>query len=313
MKLNKHIKVKVSEDETRLDRWLKRKFSSLNQSYIEKNLRKGIIKVNNKKVKANYIVKADDLIIIFGYDDKKFYTKKNNINSKKIPEDLLVNFNKSIIFENINFFILNKWGGICTQGGSKVKISIDDIISHISKDYRLVHRLDKETSGLLIIAKNLKAAKIFAKLFSNQKIEKIYVSVSNGIPKNLSSVVKLNIKTKKIYEEVQTITKYSVIHNNKKLSLILFKPLTGKTHQLRIVSKHLNAPIVGDKKYSFNNELIFEKLKLHACFLRFNLDNENFIFTCELPKHFKNFLEKNKLKSKIKNQIYFFSKTSNPF
>ena len=193
----KNFKVQEKDEETRIDRWLKRNFSSLNQNFIEKNLRKGLIKINHSKVKANYKVIKNDIVNIFNYskDDYRHIIKKliHNI----IPKDLKNNFDRSIIFENKDFIVINKWSDIATQGGNKKNISIDDIIKKKSKNYNLVHRLDKETSGLLIIAKNLKITKFFGKLFKEQKIKKIYVAICQGVPKNLNSVVKLRIVNKK--------------------------------------------------------------------------------------------------------------------
>ena len=295
--MKKNFKVKEKDEETRIDRWLKRNFSSLNQNFIEKNLRKGLIKINHSKVKANCKVIKNDIVNIFNYskDDYRHIIKKliHNI----IPKDLKNNFDRSIIFENKDFIVINKWSDIATQGGNKKNISIDDIIKKISKNYNLVHRLDKETSGLLIIAKNLKITKFFGKLFKEQKIKKIYVAICQGVPKNLNSVVKLRIVNKKNSSNTsQSITKYKVLKNKNKISIILFRPLTGKTHQLRIVSKHLNCPIIGDKKYNKQKKYNLEKLKLNAFFLQFVINNKEYEFKSKLPNHFDEFLYKNEIK-----------------
>ena len=97
----------------------------------------------------------------------------------------------------------------------------------------------------------MKITKIFGKLFKEKKINKFYLAICQGVPKNLNSEVKLNITSKKNLSNVsQSITRYKVLNNKNKLSLVLFRPLTGKTHQLRIVSKHINCPIIGDNKYN---------------------------------------------------------------
>ena len=292
----KNFKVHSKDEETRIDRWLKRNFSSLNQNFIERNLRKGLIKINHSKVKANYKVIKNDIINIFNYSKDNYRHIIKKLIHNKIPKDLKKKFDKSIIFENEDFIVINKWSDISTQGGSEKNISIDDIIKKISRNYNLVHRLDKETSGLLIIAKNLKITKIFGKLFKEQKIKKIYVAICQGVPKNLNSEVKLRIASKRnLSETSQSVTKYKVLKNKNKLSIILFRPLTGKTHQLRIVSKHLNCPIIGDMKYSKQKKYNSEKLKLNAFFLQFVINSEKFEFKSELPNHFKEFLKKNKI------------------
>ena len=302
----KNFKVKEKDEETRIDRWLKRNFSSLNQNFIEKNLRKGFIKINHSKVKANYKVIKNDIVNIFNYskDDYRHIIKK--LIHNRIPKDLKNKFDRSIIFENKDFIVINKWSDIATQGGNKKNISIDDIIKKISKNYNLVHRLDKETSGLLIIAKNLKTTKFFGKLFKEQKIKKIYVAICLGVPKNLNSVVKLRIPNKKNLPNIsQSITKYKVLKNKNKLSIILFRPLTGKTHQLRIVSKHLNCPIIGDMKYSKQKKYNSEELKLNAYFLQFFINSEKFEFKSELPNHFKEFLKKNKIELLLNKNLNY--------
>ena len=292
----KNFKVQEKDEETRIDRWLKRNFSSLNQNFIERNLRKGLIKINHSKVKANYKVIKNDIVNIFNYSQDNYRHIIKKLIHNKIPKDLKKKFNKSIIFENEDFIVINKWSDISTQGGSEKNISIDDIIKKISRSYNLVHRLDKETSGLLLIAKNLKITKIFGKLFKEQKIKKIYVAICQGVPKNLNSVVKLRINDKRNSSNTsQSVTKYKVLKNKKKLSIILFRPLTGKTHQLRIVSKHLNCPIIGDKKYNKQRKNNLEKLKLNAFFLQFVINNKEYKFKSKLPNHFDEFLYRNEI------------------
>ena len=292
----KNFKVQEKDEETRIDRWLKRNFSSLNQNFIEKNLRKGLIKINHSKVKANYKVIKNDIVNIFNYSKDNYRHIIKKLIHNKIPKDLKKKFDKSIIFENEDFIVINKWSDISTQGGSEKNISIDDIIKKISRSYNLVHRLDKETSGLLLIAKNLKITKIFGKLFKEQKIKKIYVAICQGVPKNLNSVVKLRINDKRNSSNTsQSVTKYKVLKNKKKLSIILFRPLTGKTHQLRIVSKHLNCPIIGDMKYNKQRKNNLEKLKLNAFFLQFVINNKEYEFKSKLPNHFDAFLYRNEI------------------
>ena len=143
MALIKNFKVQEKDEETRIDRWLKRNFSSLNQNFIEKNLRKGLIKINHSKVKANYKVIKNDIVNIFNYSQDNYRHIIKKLIHNKIPKDLKKKFDKSIIFENEDFIVINKWSDISTQGGSEKNISIDDIIKKISRSYNLVHRLDK--------------------------------------------------------------------------------------------------------------------------------------------------------------------------
>ena len=303
----KNYKVVALDEDTRIDRWLKRYFSSLNQNFIEKNLRKGLIKINQHKVKANYKVTKNDIVNIFNYSKDGYRHTIKKILHKKIPKELISKFNQSVIYENNDFIVINKWTNVATQGVSKISISIDDIIKKISTKYNLVHRLDKETSGLLILAKNLLITKLFGQLFKEQKIKKIYVAVCQGVPKNLDSIVKLNIADKRNSSKSNhSITKYKVIKNKNKLSVILFSPLTGKTHQLRIVSKHLGCPIIGDIKYNKQKKYNLEKLKLNAYFLQFNINNKKYEFKSKLPNHFNEFLAHNKISTIIDNNLNYF-------
>ena len=299
--MKKNIKVNKSDDETRIDRWLKRRFSPLNQSFVEKNLRRGKIKVNNKKIKSNYVVISGDIVTIYENLFNNVFLQFKKTANKKISIKFKKEFRKSIIFENSDFIILNKWHNISCHAGSKIKISIDDIIKNYSTDYNLVHRLDKETSGLLIIAKNLKATRIFVNLFKEQKIKKIYSALCEGIPKNLNSIV--NLKIKSIKNNVQTITSYKVIQKKYHISLILYKPITGKTHQLRIVSKYLNCPIIGDKKYTINHNYKLEKLKLNACYLKFIFKEKEYNFNTKLPSDFINLMKKNNFNINLNQYI----------
>ena len=292
----------------RIDKWLKINFSSLNQSFIEKNLRKSNIKVNNKKVTSNYKIQSKDEIKIFNYADDIYLNIEKEFNKKNIPSKYIKLFQSNIIYENEDFIILDKWTGIATQGGSKINISIDHIIKGISIKYNLVHRLDRETSGLLIIAKNLKTTKYFGVLFKDQQIEKIYIAICQGIPKNIESEINLLIEDKKNNKKnFNTVTRYKVINTNNNLSNIVFFPKTGKTHQLRIVSKHLGCPIIGDTKYNIQDKYNFEKLKLNAHILKFKIYNQSYFFVSNLPDHFNLFCKKNYLKitnlKKIKNSL----------
>ena len=287
----KKIKIITDSENQRLDKFLKKSFSSLTQSFIEKNLRKKNILVNNKTSKAKYLINKDDLIIIKNFSKEIYADNKIKKTNKKIDSYLIKNFEKSILHENSNFLVIDKWSGISTQGGTNITVSIDDIIKNISSNYNLVHRLDRETSGLLLIAKNLKYTKIFGKLFRLQKIKKIYLALCEGQPKLKESYVDLVIKNKDMNTSVQTKTYYKVISYNQKISLIQFEPKTGKKHQLRIVAKNLGCPIVGDNKYNLNQSNKQENLKLNAHKLEFDIENIVFNYKSQLPKDFTDYIK----------------------
>jgi len=296
--LIKTLKIYKNLEDQRLDKFLKRKFSSLNQSFIEKNLRKKNILVNDNPVKSNYLVKAEDIIKIYNFTSESYSNYKKINKTKDINKSIMKNFKKSILYEDENFMVIDKWSGIATQGGSNISLSIDTIIKNISKNYNLVHRLDKETSGLLLIAKNLKYTRIFGKLFKSKNIKKIYLALCDGKPKIKESYVDLLLFPKDKDKTIESQTYYKLLSYCQKTSLIQFEPKTGKKHQLRIVAKNLNCPIVGDKKYNLNHSNKLENLKLNASRIEFSIGNKNFNFTSNLPRDFNNFLKLKKIKLK---------------
>jgi len=288
------IKILIIDDSSadqRIDRFLKRKFQNLSQSFIEKNLRKKNILLNKHLTKSNQIIKVDDKITIKNFSEEiyqKFEKKKRTLN---INKSHIADFKQSILYENDNFLIIDKWSGIAAQGGSNITISIDAIIKNISENYNLVHRLDKDTSGLMIIAKNLKYTRFFGKLFKSQKLKKTYLAICEGVPKIKESYVDLDIKSDINDKVIQTKTFYKVLLYNNKTSLIKFEPKTGKKHQLRIVAKNLGCPIVGDQKYNLNQTKQRENLKLNAFKLEFDIEDSVFNITSALPKDFTDYLK----------------------
>ena len=287
------IKTLIIDDSSadqRIDRFLKRNFQNLSQSFIEKNLRKKNILLNKHLTKSNQIIKVEDKITIKNFSEEiyqKFDRKKSNLT---INKSLITNFKKSILYENDNFLIIDKWSGIASQGGSNIILSIDAIIKNISENYNLVHRLDKETSGLMIIAKNLKYTRLFGKLFKSQKLKKTYLAICDGMPKLKESYVDLNIKNNSD-KVIKTQTFYKILSYNNKTSLIKFEPQTGKKHQLRIVAKNLGCPIVGDIKYNLNSNKQKENLKLNAFMLEFDIEDNQFKITSSIPKDFTDYLK----------------------
>ena len=280
----------------RIDKFLKRNFDNLSQSFIEKNLRKKNILLNKHLTKSNQIIKVDDKITIKNFSIEVYQKFKKSQSTIKIDKSFITNFKKSILYENDNFLIIDKWSGIAAQGGSNIVISIDTIIKNISETYNLVHRLDKETSGLMIIAKNLKYTRFFGQLFKSQKLKKTYLAICDGMPRLKESYVDLNINSNTSEKVIKTQTFYKVLSYNDKTSLIKFAPKTGKKHQLRLVAKNLGCPIVGDIKYNLNTNNQRENLKLNAYMLEFDIEDNEFKITSAIPKDFTNFLKLKNIK-----------------
>ena len=205
--MNNFKKYKISEENSgiRIDRWFRRKFLNLPQSFIQKKIRKGLVRLNTRITKANILLKKKDLIEIRDYDNKKYSPIRNKKN-KVIPKKNINKFKSSIIYENKDYLIINKWQGISTQGSIKNRNSINDIVKNFSDKMNIVHRLDKDTTGALIIAKNYKATRTFAKLFRERNIKKVYYALCQGAPKknkgSIKIIIKKNIKNKIKYSNV---------------------------------------------------------------------------------------------------------------
>ena len=294
------IKYNVSNDEDniRIDRWLRRKFSKLPQSFFEKKLRKGLIRLNKKIIKANTKVLSGDWVEIRDFD-KSIYAKKIINKNIKLSKTIIAKFKNSIIFENEDYMIINKWKGIATQGGSNIVYSIDEIIKNLSPKISLVHRLDKETSGALLISKNYKTSRFFGNLFKEKKINKIYLAVCNKCPREKSGIIKLKINKHKKRKDLikssrnvtESITEYKLLEYKNNVSTILFFPVTGKMHQIRIVAKYIGCSVLGDNKYgNFIADNKIDKLMLHSFAISFVYNNEKKLYFAKLdPEMTKNF------------------------
>jgi len=284
----------------RLDRWVKNNIGKYPQSLLEKSIRKGKIKLNKKKTSSSHKLKIGDEINFYNFD-YKFKSKDKTI-YKPLKKNLEEN-EKSLIEDNNDFIVINKKSGISSQSGTKSKNNLIDIFSNSnlfkdSKPYS-VHRLDKQTSGVMIIAKNYNSAKLLTSLFRLRKIHKTYLAICHGIFNNKRGEIRGNLikyeREKKITE--LAITNYNVINSNNFFSFVELKPITGRKHQLRKQLSFIGNPIVGDSKYNIikNKNKNEKKLMLHAYSIKFMINNKKFNFKAELPDYFNNYLNKKRL------------------
>ena len=199
-------------DGSRVDRFLKKKFPDVPQSLFEKNLRKKNITVNNKKVKNLFKLKIDDIVDVYTeLKTKKTVRKKFFFSTNDFYE-----LKKNFIFECEDYCILNKPYGYASQDGLQVKKNVIDILNFNSKDYYIVHRLDKETSGLMLIAKNRYYAKKFSEMFKLREIKKKYLAILNGkIKKNKGE---LHTKDELNGKEIVSKLKFEVISKRNNFS-----------------------------------------------------------------------------------------------
>ena len=305
----KHI-FKIEEDfeNTRLDKWFKKKVKPLPQSLIERTLRKGKILVNGKKVKSSYKIQINDEIKIYAdidNDDKIIKKKFSYLPSKKDYE-LIKN---NILFENEHYFVLNKPYNLAVQSGTKTGKNIFDILKNYSEtEYpapHLVHRLDAETTGILIISKTHKSAKFFSEAFKNQTITKSYLALVDGVLENKNGTLKneLNYIENNKEKVHLSITNYRVISETRDLSLLLLNPETGRKHQLRRQLSFIKHPILGEKKYT-NKSLNKSKelhLMLHAYKVEFLINSKKTVHQAEPSLYFQSFCKEKKLIYELNN------------
>ena len=305
----KHI-FKIEEDfeNIRLDKWFKKKVKTLPQSLIERTLRKGKILVNGKKVKSSYKIQINDEIKIYAdidNDDKIIKKKFSYLPSKKDYE-LIKN---NILFENEHYFVLNKPYNLAVQSGTKTGKNIFDILKNYSEtEYptpHLVHRLDAETTGILIISKTHKSAKFFSEAFKNQTITKSYLALVDGVLENKNGTLKneLNYIENNKEKVHLSITNYRVISETRDLSLLLLNPETGRKHQLRRQLSFIKHPILGEKKYT-NKGLNKSKelhLMLHAYKVEFLINSKKTVHQAEPSLYFQSFCKEKKLIYELNN------------
>jgi len=288
---------------SRLDRWFRRNISEVPQSLIEKNIRKGNIKINNKKEKSSYKLKQNDQITLHKIN---FLPNRNKKNIKKYiaTKKELLSSNSMFIENNENFVVINKPAGIAVQSGTKSRKNIIDILRN-TKEFQnsqpyTVHRIDKETTGILVVAKNRKYAQLFTSLFRIRKIHKTYLGIVLGELHKKKGTLKDDLiyfeNQKKI--KAEAITHYEVLDTNNNYSLLKLNPVTGKKHQLRKQLLIHGNPILGDSKYRVSDNFINKKnyLMLHAYKINFSIAGVKYNFLAELPLPFKNTLKEKYLK-----------------
>ena len=231
---------------------------------------------------------------------KKFFKKK----IKFEPSNDIIKANENLIIDdNDDFIVLNKSAGISVQGGTKSKKNLIDIfakseIFQNTKPYS-VHRLDKDTSGVFIMAKTRESAQLLTSLFRLRKVHKTYLAICHGeIEKNSGEwnddLLRYD-NGKKIFEKAKTI--YKVLDKNSNSTLVEMKPITGRKHQLRKQLFSIGHSIYGDLKYrSFESTKgINKNLMLHSYQIRFMIKDKKYTYKALLPDYFKKILKTKRL------------------
>ena len=279
-----HIEVSEDVAEQRIDNFLLGKFSKLPKSLIYRWIRKGDLRVNKKRVKQTTRVSGGDIVRVppFMLDDDQIEVK--------VSQSHLDFLEERILYENDDYMIVNKPSGMAVHGGSGVSSGLVERVRQLRPKARrvdLVHRLDKETSGCVILAKKHSSLVYFFDLFKERKVEKIYYAVVHGKWDQKNKTIDLPLKRtetkdgQRVVKVDKTEGKKAVTHIvsvknlNDDFSLLEIKLETGRTHQIRVHCKAMGYPIVADKKYgAFEKDAKLlkksvDRLLLHAGKLEF--------------------------------------------
>ena len=313
------ITVSLVEDGTRLMRWFMRKFPSMPNREFFKLCRGGQIRVNSARVDSNRILRAGDAVrippTVAGYAKRENH-KKTETGDAFSMSDLEV-LRKSIIYNDDDIVVFNKPAGLAVQGGTGIRKSIDKMAAAMFPydKISLVHRLDRDTSGLLVVAKNQMAAQKLSAAFQSKTAYKEYLALLNGAVAKATGVIDNYIARGQVFNDAaridggtgqrpqRAITEYRVLSNiGNSLCWVLFSPKTGRTHQLRIHSAYsLHAPIVGDDLYGVDKKiddgmatiLATNKLFLFAYKLTFHHPRTNKLITlrADVPDFMKSVMQ----------------------
>ena len=281
------IMFRISPTKVRLDIYLSTKFdTTISRSLWQKYIKAGYVSVNNKVVTT-----------------PKFEVDETDEIALNLPEKEQADVDLPILYEDDDVIVVNKPSGLLThaKGGLSDEPTVAEIIrpktSFATDTDRpgIVHRLDRDTSGLLIIAKNPESAAHLQRQFAERTAKKTYIAITDGKPKLNAAKIDLPIGRNPSAPSTFRIdpngkpaqTTYHVLTENDTQSLVELKPTTGRTHQLRVHLAHLNAPILGDRVYGKSSDC---RMMLHAQKLEITLPSgERKVFEAAIPDEFKRF------------------------
>ena len=275
----------IDSDEAgqRIDNYLLKTLKGVPKSMIYRLLRKGEIRVNKKRTKPEYKIQGEDLVRVAPI---RIAERPDGVSTQL---NIVANLEKQIIFEDDMFIVLNKPSGMAVHGGSGLSFGVIEALRALrpqTKMLELVHRLDRDTSGCLVIAKKRSALRFLHEQLRNKKVQKFYHALvkgswSNKLTKVTEGLKKNDLKSGERVVVVDNIngkeseTRFKVMQNYHGATLVRAFPVTGRTHQIRVHCQCKGHPIAGDPKYGhedFDGELKDKGLKrlfLHAASIEF--------------------------------------------
>lgn len=289
------LKVKTEDDGIRLNRWFLKYYPGLPLARLQKLLRTKQIKVDGKRAEVSLKLLAGQEIRIPPMEDRPIEKSAAKVSDKDAE------FVRSlVIYKDDNIIVLNKPSGLAVQGGTNTLHHVDGMLDALKFEKedapKLVHRIDKETSGVLVLARDRKNAEILTKAFRERDLNKTYLALVRGSPKKTQGEIKANLlkageKMKVDADGKKAITEYKVLDaTGNKFALIEAKPMTGRTHQIRAHLEYLGVPIVGDDKYFGKGRekfaMLKDKLYLHAYKIDLSGIYRNLQITAKLPDYF---------------------------
>jgi 23S rRNA pseudouridine1911/1915/1917 synthase len=303
---NYHFVVSAETNPIRLDAYLVQQLPDYSRSFIQKLITEDYVTVNDKTAKSSTILKPTDVINVTVPPPEPPYTVKPTPEIKKSLKNLPIN----IIYEEPDFYIIDKPAGLLVHQASTKSDEltlVDWLVHHVPEIIKIgyperpgiVHRLDKDTSGLMIIPRTQQAHNLFSDLFKNHKIKKTYLAVVKGHPDKEGTIdlpigrdpLTRNKMTIGGIEPREAITHYKVLTYFENAALVEVFPVTGRTNQIRVHFKAIGHPLIGDQLYGTKSPLI-KRHALHASMLAFDYKGKSYEFMSKLPKDFELLLSK---------------------
>ncbi len=303
----KRYEVSADEDGIRLDKWFKIHFPQVTFAYLNKLTRTGQVRVGAGRVKtSSRLAKGQDIRVPpLDFDRRPADAPKEDVAPLTVKERAL--FQSMVIHEDKDLYVLNKPAGFAVQGGTKTNIHLDGLLMGLGVELGerplLVHRLDRDTSGVIVIAKRRAVAASLGKLFATRNVKKTYWALVKGVPNPAQGKIDVALikarsedgdrmrasKAGEEEDEKTAVTQYAVLGKAGGIAWVSLKPLTGRQHQLRAHMSHIATPILGDNKYGGDIAVpdgIENQLHLHARRIQFPHPREGVIdVTAPLPEH----------------------------